>query len=106
MARSIWSGSVSFGLVNIRVKDRERVAIGKIVMRDKQYLAVSAREKEPAAPKKSAEVVDLVEALRASLETPRGGAARRSGSAPGMRARSARKATKRSAPRRRTKRSA
>ncbi len=161
------------------MKDRERVAIGKIVMRDKQYLAairpylsglalstmlfadeivdpaeggvfperkipVRAREKqlavqivdslsrdwdprryhddyeeqlrdvikakskgktiEPAAPKKPAEVVDLMEALRASLEKSRGGAAKRRGSGSGTRGRSARKATKRSAPRGRTKR--
>ncbi|MCU1467235.1 MAG: Ku protein [Actinomycetia bacterium] len=170
-----------YALLAAVMKDRERVAIGKIVMRDKQYLAairpylsglalstmlfadeivdpaeggvfperkipVRAREKqlaaqivdslsrdwdprryhddyeeqlrdvikakskgktiEPAEQKKPAEVVDLMEALRASLEKPRGGAAKRSGSGSGTRGRSARRATKRSAPRGRTKRTA
>ena len=68
---------------------------------------------EPEAPKKSAEVIDLMDALRASLEKPHG-TTKRGGTRAGSRA-AARKATKRSATRRsptrrsaaaRTKRSA
>jgi DNA end-binding protein Ku len=165
-----------YALLAAVMKERERIAIGKVVMRDKQYLAairpyrsglalstmlfgdevvapadidvfperkasVSAREKqmaaqivdslardwdpsryhddyeeqlravikakskgktvEPEAPKKSAEVIDLMDALRASLEKPRG-AATRGGARKGSRAAGARKATKRSATRRAT----
>jgi len=170
-----------YALLASVMKDRERVAIGKIVMRDKQYLAairpyrsglalstmlfadeirdpvesdvfperkgsVNAREKEmaaqivdslarewdprryhddyeeqlrevikakskgkpiePAAPKKSAEVVDLMEALRASLEKPARGASKRRGSGSGTRAKKTRPATKRSTAPSRTRRSA
>lgn len=165
-----------YALLAAVMKERERIAIGKVVMRDKQYLAairpyrsglalstmlfgdevvapadidvfperkasVSAREKqmaaqivdslardwdpsryhddyeeqlravikakskgktvEPEAPKKSAEVIDLMDALRASLEKPRG-AATRGGARKGSRAAGAHKATKRSTTRRST----
>jgi len=170
-----------YALLASVMKDRERVAIGKIVMRDKQYLAairpyrsglalstmlfadeirdpvesdvfperkgsVNAREKEmaaqivdslarewdprryhddyeeqlrevikakskgktiePFAPKKSAEVVDLMEALRASLEKPARGASKRRGSGSGTRAKKTRPTTKRSTAPSRTRRSA
>jgi DNA end-binding protein Ku len=170
-----------YALLASVMKDRERVAIGKIVMRDKQYLAairpyrsglalstmlfadeirdpvesdvfperkgsVNAREKEmaaqivdslarewdprryhddyeeqlrevikakskgktiePVAPKKSAEVVDLMEALRASLEKPARGASKRRGSGSGTRAKKTRPTTKRSTAPSRTRRSA
>jgi DNA end-binding protein Ku len=170
-----------YALLAAVMKERERIAIGKVVMRDKQYLAairpyrsglalstmlfgdevvapadidvfperkasVSAREKqmaaqivdslardwdpsryhddyeeqlrvvikakskgrtvEPEAPKQSAEVIDLMDALRASLEKPRG-TAKRGGARAGSRAAGARKATARSTSKRSTtKRSA
>ena len=86
MARAIWTGSISFeidpiyyertyhvaprddaatrayALLTSAMEERRRVGIGKVVMREKQYLA--------AIP---ATVLDLMEALRASLE--RGGRA-------------------------------
>jgi DNA end-binding protein Ku len=104
------------------MKDRERAQIVDSLSRDwdpRRYHddyeeqlrdVIKAKSKgktiEPAEQKKPAEVVDLMEALRASLEKPRGGAAKRSGSGSGTRGRSARRATKRSAPRGRTKRTA
>ena len=60
----------------------------------------------PAEPKKSAEVVDLMEALRASLEKPGRGASKRRGSGAGTRAKKARKAAKRTTAPSRTRRSA
>jgi DNA end-binding protein Ku len=168
MARSIWSGSVSFEtsrgkfvvfepgeLDELRpaatktIDIEDFVALDDIDVFPERKASVSAREKqmaaqivdslardwdpsryhddyeeqlravikakskgntiEPEAPKKSAEVIELMDALHASLEKPRG-TARRGGARAGSRA-AAQKATKRSATRRsasgrRTKRSA
>jgi DNA end-binding protein Ku len=49
MPRSLWTGSLSFGLVNVPVAEvmgrTERAALGRVVMRTKEYLAlIRARE--------------------------------------------------------------